>query len=64
MYGIMLLQKKIKGESITDDILREEKLVGPSGLFLPARAGGRAVRAVRELGAADQIRLICVRSLR
>jgi NADH-quinone oxidoreductase subunit B len=35
MYGIMLLQKKIKGESFTDESLREEKLVGPSGLFLP-----------------------------
>jgi len=36
MYGIMLLQKKIKGETFTDSSLREEKLVGPSGLFLPA----------------------------
>jgi NADH-quinone oxidoreductase subunit B len=36
MYGIMLLQKKIKGETIADDQLRVEKLVGPSGLFLPA----------------------------
>ncbi len=36
MYGILLLQKKIKGESFTDDSLRDEKLVGPSGLFLPA----------------------------
>ena len=35
MYGILLLQKKIKGESFTDTSLREEKLVGPSGLFLP-----------------------------
>lgn len=35
MYGILLLQKKIRGESISDDMLREEKLVGPSGLFLP-----------------------------
>ena len=35
MYGILLLQKKIKGESFTDPSLREEKLVGPSGLFLP-----------------------------
>jgi NADH-quinone oxidoreductase subunit B len=37
MYGIQLLQKKIEGESITDDDLREEHLVGPSGLFLPAQ---------------------------
>ena len=36
IYGIMLLQKKIKGETFTDESLREEKLVGPSGLFLPA----------------------------
>ncbi|MEA2713750.1 MAG: NADH-quinone oxidoreductase subunit [Gemmatimonadales bacterium] len=36
MYGILLLQKKIKGETFTDDLLRVEKLVGPSGLFLPA----------------------------
>jgi NADH-quinone oxidoreductase subunit B len=36
MYGILLLQKKIKGESFTDESLRDEKLVGPSGLFLPA----------------------------
>ena len=35
MYGILLLQKKIKGETIADDRLREEHLVGPSGLFLP-----------------------------
>jgi NADH-quinone oxidoreductase subunit B len=35
VYGILLLQKKIRGESISDDMLREEKLVGPSGLFLP-----------------------------
>jgi len=35
MYGILLLQKKIRGETFTDDALREEKLVGPSGLFLP-----------------------------
>jgi NADH-quinone oxidoreductase subunit B len=35
MYGILLLQKKIKGESFTDESLRDEQLVGPSGLFLP-----------------------------
>jgi NADH-quinone oxidoreductase subunit B len=35
MYGILLLQKKIKGESFTDPSLRQEQLVGPSGLFLP-----------------------------
>jgi NADH-quinone oxidoreductase subunit B len=34
IYGIRLLQKKIMGESIADDTLREEKLVGSSGLFL------------------------------
>jgi NADH-quinone oxidoreductase subunit B len=36
IYGIRLLQKKIEGESITDDNLREEHLVSSSGLFLPA----------------------------
>jgi NADH-quinone oxidoreductase subunit B len=34
MYGIMLLQKKIKGESFLDEDLRQEHLVGPEGLFL------------------------------
>jgi NADH-quinone oxidoreductase subunit B len=37
IYGIMLLQKKIKGESLSDKALRQEHLVGPDGLFLPAR---------------------------
>ncbi len=36
MYGIMLLQKKIKGETFTDPGLREERAVGPDGLFLRA----------------------------
>jgi NADH-quinone oxidoreductase subunit B len=36
IYGIQLLQKKIEGESLTDERLRDEHLVGPSGLFLPA----------------------------
>jgi NADH-quinone oxidoreductase subunit B len=36
IYGIMLLQKKIKGESFLDLDLRQEHLVGPEGLFLPA----------------------------
>ncbi|HSR15683.1 MAG TPA: NADH-quinone oxidoreductase subunit NuoB [Gemmatimonadales bacterium] len=35
IYGIMLLQKKIKGESLVDPTLRVEQLVGPEGLFLP-----------------------------
>src|ERR671928_1364984 len=35
LYGILLLQKKIKGETIDDAMLREEQVVGPSGLFLP-----------------------------
>jgi NADH-quinone oxidoreductase subunit B len=33
LYGIMLLQKKIRGESIADPLLRTEQLVGPDGLF-------------------------------
>jgi NADH-quinone oxidoreductase subunit B len=36
LYGIRLLQKKIMGESIENDLIREETLVGPNGLFLPA----------------------------
>jgi NADH-quinone oxidoreductase subunit B len=35
LYGILLLQKKIKGESVADPTLRDEQLVGPDGLFLP-----------------------------
>jgi NADH-quinone oxidoreductase subunit B len=37
IYGIQLLQKKIRGESITDPLIREEQPVGPDGLYLPAR---------------------------
>jgi NADH-quinone oxidoreductase subunit B len=33
LYGIMLLQKKIRGESLADPTLRVEQLVGPDGLF-------------------------------
>ena len=55
MYGILLLQKKIKGETIADDSLRDEKLVGPVGTLPPAGAGRRAQRAVRELRSADPI---------
>ncbi len=36
IYGIQLLQKKIKGESFLDADLRTEQLVRPYGLFLPA----------------------------
>jgi NADH-quinone oxidoreductase subunit B len=35
LYGILLLQKKIMGESLTDHQLRVERTVGPDGLFLP-----------------------------
>ncbi len=35
IYGIMLLHKKIRGESMSDPLLRDEHLVGPDGLFLP-----------------------------
>lgn len=38
MYGITLLQKKIAGETIADRDMRDERLVGPDGLFVrPAR---------------------------
>ncbi len=36
IYGITLLQKKIKGETFTDGMLRTERLTGPDGLFIPA----------------------------
>ena len=35
LYGIMLLQKKIKGESISDKSLRVEHMVDDRGFFLP-----------------------------
>jgi NADH-quinone oxidoreductase subunit B len=34
IYGITLLQKKIRGESLVDPTLRVEHMVGPEGLFL------------------------------
>ena len=37
IYGITLLQKKIRGESLLDFDLREERMTGPDGLFVPAR---------------------------
>ena len=36
IYGIQLLQKKIMGETFTDDGLRQEHLVRADGLFLSA----------------------------
>ena len=36
LYGIMLLQKKIKGENVFDGSLRTEIQAGPDGLLLPA----------------------------
>ena len=33
LYGIMLLQKKIMGETMIDPALRVEQMVGPDGLF-------------------------------
>jgi NADH-quinone oxidoreductase subunit B len=35
VYGVLLLQKKIEGETIADRDLRQERLLGPEGLFLP-----------------------------
>lgn len=35
VYGVLLLQKKIVGETIADRELRQERLLGPDGLFLP-----------------------------
>ena len=37
LYGILLLQKKIKGETIFDPSLRVEKLADDQGLFLEPR---------------------------
>jgi NADH-quinone oxidoreductase subunit B len=36
IYGIMMLQKKVKGESLADPSIRNEQVIGPSGLPLPA----------------------------
>lgn len=33
LYGILLLQKKIRGESLADDTIRVEHLMGDDGLF-------------------------------
>ena len=36
IYGILMLQKKVKGESLADGSIREEQVIGASGLRLPA----------------------------
>lgn len=36
LYAIMMIQKKIKGETVFDPALRVERLVGEDGMFLPA----------------------------
>ena len=35
LHAIMMIQKKIKGETVFDPALRVERLVGEDGLFLP-----------------------------
>jgi NADH-quinone oxidoreductase subunit B len=35
IYGIRLLQKKIMGESLADEMLRDEHPVSSAGLYLP-----------------------------
>ncbi len=55
IYGIMLLQKKIKGESLTDEELRQEHLLRSDGLFIPRDADRRGLRAVRQLGPPDAV---------
>jgi NADH-quinone oxidoreductase subunit B len=35
LYGILLLQKKIKGETFLDPALRVEQLTDEQGMFLP-----------------------------
>ncbi len=37
LYGILLLQKKVKGETLTDPVLREERPIEPGGLRIPPR---------------------------
>jgi len=37
LYGILLLHKKIKGESLVIPGLRDEQSLGPTGLRLPPR---------------------------
>jgi NADH-quinone oxidoreductase subunit B len=37
LYGILLLQKKVRGETIADASLREERPLEPGGLRIPAR---------------------------
>lgn len=36
LYGILLLQKKVRGESLLDPVLREEEQLAPGALRLPA----------------------------
>mgnify|MGYP001320319424 FL=1 len=38
IYGILLLQKKIKGETVFDPSLRVEQLADQNGMFLPPAA--------------------------
>ena len=58
MYGILLLQKKIKGESIADDFAPRGE-AGRAVRALPAAgAGRRALRAVRQLGSPDPVGMI------
>jgi NADH-quinone oxidoreductase subunit B len=38
LYGILLLQKKIKGETVLDPSLRVEQLADQNGMFLPPAA--------------------------
>ena len=35
LYGVLMLHKKIKGETMADGNIREEQLIGESGLRLP-----------------------------
>ena len=35
LYGILMLHKKIRGETFTDPTLREEQLIEPGGMRLP-----------------------------
>ena len=37
LYGILLLQKKVRGETLADSSIREERIIEPGGLRIPAQ---------------------------
>ena len=55
LYGIMLLQKKIRASGCPTPRCATSSWPDPSGLFLPPAADRRAVGAVRQLGPPDAV---------